>query len=281
MSYKYDRDYLANVGKDTMHILNKTKRYTVEVNVDISDQVDSSVRNTILYRPDFDYESKIGRPPSPPLRMRVEVTDETTIHAALRLAKELYQPQDKIVILNFASARTPGGAFARGNKTQEESLARQTSLMASIGQEKVKEMYEYNATLEGPLYSDYMIYTPGAVVFRGDDNRYLLEPTLTNIITSPAPNLKFMRKQDKMEDVNMALLTRIRKIIQIAVINGNTSIVLGAFGCGDFHNNPNDVAKFFKTVLIDEGYIKFFDVVVFAIYHSETNINTFKKIFNL
>ena len=61
--------------------------------------------------------------------------------------------------------------------------------------------------------------------------------------------------------------------------HGHHAVVLGAFGCGAFMNDPNMVGALFKKWLYDEfqGYFK---KVIFAIYGKEDspNINAFRKI---
>lgn len=271
---------LVDVAHDTLHILNDTKKYTIDgKTVDISEQIANCIEGTILYKPDESFDSQIRRR-SKKRRGHITITNETTIHASIRLVKELNIPEEEIVALNFASARTPGGGLLRGRSAQEESLCRQSSLYASINQAKVQEMYKYNATLEGPLCSDYIIYTPKAVIFRDDNLQYLSDPVLTSIITSPAANLRLMREEDTIDDVHASMTQRIRKIIQIAIVNNNKSIILGAFGCGYFANDPNDVSNYFYKVLIEEKYIDFFDEVVFAIYKSKYNSDAFKETFN-
>lgn len=279
MSYQFTREYLIQIAHDTLNVL-KNKNYTVNgKTIDLSQQIENSVNGTILYPPESSFDSQI-HPLEQKRQGKIVFTNETTTNAVIRLKKELNTPEEDIVALNFASARTPGGAYLRGTKTQEESLARQTTLIASIQQEKTRKMYEYNATLQGPLYSDYMIYTPGAVVFRDDNLKYLPEPVSTSIITSAAANLRFMRDEDTMEEVHQAMIQRIRKILQIAILNNNKTIVLGAFGCGYFANDPYDVANYFKKILIDEKYIDFFDQVIFAIIGRGDNLDVFKEVFN-
>jgi uncharacterized protein (TIGR02452 family) len=53
--------------------------------------------------------------------MAFEVGNETTLHAARRLAQA--EPGGRVLALNFASARHPGGGFLKGSQAQEESLA--------------------------------------------------------------------------------------------------------------------------------------------------------------
>ncbi len=55
---------------------------------------------------------------------------------------------------------------------------------------------------------------------------------------------------------------------------------LCAFGAGAFGGKASMVAKCFKELLIDEGYIDYFDYVVFPIGYSEANFKAFKNEFS-
>ena len=58
------------------------------------------------------------------------------------------------------------------------------------------------------------------------------------------------------------------------------TLVLGAFGCGAFENNPEVVAKAYKTAL--EVFPNVFERITFAVYCSkfdQGNFETFKKTF--
>ena len=64
--------------------------------------------------------------------------------------------------------------------------------------------------------------------------------------------------------------------------NNVDAIILGAFGCGAFHNPPKVVAKAFKTVLLEKRYSNAFYNVIFAVKRSGIyceNINVFEMIF--
>ncbi|MEG5140142.1 MULTISPECIES: TIGR02452 family protein [unclassified Microcoleus] len=54
------------------------------------------------------------------------VRNETTLVGAERTARSYKFA--KIAVLNFASAKNPGGGFIKGAKAQEESLARSSAL---------------------------------------------------------------------------------------------------------------------------------------------------------
>ena len=62
-------------------------------------------------------------------------------------------------------------------------------------------------------------------------------------------------------------------------MNGNEVVVLGAFGCGAFANNPNVVAMAAKEVIRDYQYK--FKVIEFAVYcnlRDDSNFKIFKRV---
>ena len=69
------------------------------------------------------------------------------------------------------------------------------------------------------------------------------------------------------------LKIRIQRILKLAINEKCNAIVLGAFGCGVFENDPDIVAEIFREVLIDEEIGYYFDHVVFAITGSSYNEN--------
>lgn len=71
---------------------------------------------------------------------------------------------------------------------------------------------------------------------------------------------------------------KIRLILSLAIKNDVKNIILGAWGCGVFKNNPVQIANFFKEVL-DEGYNSYFDNVVFAIINDHNSVDNNLEIF--
>lgn len=173
----------------------------------------------------------------------VEVTPETTLEALQRLAST--DP----VWLNFASARNPGGGFLSGAQAQEESLARSSGLYPCIRQ--MSEMYHYNRRNKTLLYSDHMIYSRRVPVFRDDSGRLLDAPYVASIITAPAVNAGTVRRNEPTEVplIRPTMAARLRKILWVASTHGHQTVVLGAWGCGVFGNEPQMVAEFFAEAL--------------------------------
>ena len=74
------------------------------------------------------------------------------------------------------------------------------------------------------------------------------------------------------------MYNRLKKIIQVAKKENVEVLILGAYGCGAFHNPPEIIAALFKD-LLNEYH---FDTVEFAVYCNKddkfSNYNIFKNI---
>jgi uncharacterized protein (TIGR02452 family) len=268
--------------------------------VHIKENMEQAIQNSVLYRPSElsllgeklrkgvcidEQASSAGNQqgtekiPSRGNPARIEVTSETTLAAAARLTLE--EGRTDVVCLNFASAKNPGGGFLGGSQAQEESLARATGLYPCIAQ--MQEMYEYNRKQRSCLYSDHMIYSPEVPVIRDDVDRLLDQYYTTSFITAPAVNAGVVRERNEAtdEEIRLVMKQRIRYVLEVAATQGHRTIVLGAFGCGVFRNEPAQVAAYFNDVLVDEGYKNYFDHIVFAIYDrsaGQRTLETFKRL---
>ncbi|WP_445456459.1 TIGR02452 family protein [Flavobacterium sp. HNIBRBA15423] len=179
-----------------------------------------------------------------------------------------YENNTTIAILNFASAKNPGGGFLGGASAQEESLARSSSLYASLTKDKT--MYEYNKNQRSFLYSDYMIYSPATLFWFNDEGHTLTNEIVVDVITSPAPNKGAMLQQNRTEEIAQieeVFIKRIEHVLHIANQQKIETLILGAWGCGVFRNEPKEVATLFRKV-IEEKYAKAFKKIVFAIRDS-------------
>ncbi|MBO6150860.1 MAG: TIGR02452 family protein, partial [Clostridium sp.] len=66
------------------------------------------------------------------------------------------------------------------------------------------------------------------------------------------------------EELYQLHLQRAKHILHVAAANEAEILILGAFGCGAFMNDPHYVAAAYRDAL--EEYQHCFDVVEFAIY---------------
>jgi uncharacterized protein (TIGR02452 family) len=120
-----------------------------------------------------------------------------------------------------------------------------------------------------------MIYSPDVVFFR-DDYGNLMDHVEINVLTAAAPNNRnVFEKQSVLEAIFCA---RIEKVLKVAIDTGNRNIILGAWGCGAFCNDPEMVAICFDAVIKSTNWD--IDNIVFAIMdtHEEKLISTFRKV---
>lgn len=178
---------------------------------------------------------------------RCEVTNETTLAAARRLVHA--DPTTPVAALNFASAKNPGGGFLNGSQAQEESLARSSALYPSLLQ--AWDFYEQHRASASLLYSDAMILSPHCPVFRDDDGTLLAEPYDVAFITSPAPNAGAIERSqpEELADIPEVFARRSEYILALAAAHGYRRLILGAWGCGVFRNDPVVVAQAFAQHL--------------------------------
>jgi uncharacterized protein (TIGR02452 family) len=200
----------------------------------------------------------------PPTATTFEVVNETTLHAGRRLLEQ--EPGARVLALNFASARHLGGGFLNGSQAQEESLARASGLYPCIAQHR--QMYDANAHFPSTLYTDHMIYSPDVPVFRDDEDELLESIYFLSFVTAPAVNVGARRKNEPGGErrIEPVMLSRMEKVLSLAVVAGHEHLVLGAWGCGVFANDPQQVAGWFHQHLTGAGiYAHAFRKVVFAV----------------
>ena len=192
------------------------------------------------------------------------ITPETTAEAGRRLVQG--EGLGHVAALNFASAKNPGGGFLGGAKAQEEDLARCSALYTC--QLTQRAYYDENRASGSMLYSDHLIYSPAVPFFRDDRLELLERPFLLSILTSPAPNAGEASRQGRNEGgrVNAVLEARAATVLAVAAARGHRTLVLGAWGCGVFRNDPAVVARAFDRWLAHPRFVGAFERVVFAIY---------------
>lgn len=251
--------------------------------VQIGDVVETAVRESKLLAP-AGFPALLAERDAlniPRTNTRFSVQNETTLQAAARLAGYA----GKVFCLNFASAKNPGGGFLTGAQAQEESLARSSALYPCTVQ--MQEMYRTNRATRTCLYTDYMIYSPAVPVFRNDDGALLDTLFTTSFLTAPAVNAGVVRAQEKekIAQIRPVLMARTEKVLSVALVKGYRHLVLGAWGCGVFQNDPAEVAACFSEHLKENPvFSNAFEEVVFAVLdHSADQriIRPFEEQFSL
>ncbi|MFE1266753.1 TIGR02452 family protein [Streptomyces sp. NPDC058758] len=195
---------------------------------------------------------------------RIEVTGESSLAAARRMTTA--DPGRPVAVLNFASARNPGGGYLNGAQAQEEALCRSSALHATLL--RAPAYYEHHRSDRDAFYTDRVIHSPRVPVFRDDRGALLAAPFTVGFLTSPAPNAGVVRRMspERAHRLPAALASRAERVLETAAAEGYRRIVLGAWGCGVFRNDPAGVAGAFKALLTGDGrFAGHFDETVFAV----------------
>ncbi|MBD0418871.1 TIGR02452 family protein [Streptomyces sp. TRM S81-3] len=222
--------------------------------VSIAAAVDAARQGTRMHGP-----GPVEVPPFPPARTVWEVTGESSLEAARRLG-------GRVAVLNFASARNPGGGYLNGAQAQEEALCRASALYTCLL--RARDFYDHHRAHRDPFYTDRVIHSPAVPVFRDDRGRLLDEPYTAGFLTAAAPNAGVVLRTapERAPELPAALAVRAERVLETALAHGYRHVVLGAWGCGVFRNDPAQVAGAFRALLGPGGrFASAFERVVFGI----------------
>jgi uncharacterized protein (TIGR02452 family) len=268
------------IAQNTLEIL-ESGSYTAPSGtlVNLKSEIADCVDRTTYFDPEMlsTLQQEVLSQPAKFDRCEFEVRSETTLESIQRLAA----PDRKVGVLNFASAKNPGGGFLNGAQAQEESLARSSALYPSLL--KGREYYDYHRAQRSLLYSDRMISSPYCPVFKDDDGNLLEHPYFVDFITSPAPNAGMLARNqpEDLEKVEEVLRIRGSKVLSLAAYHNCDALILGAWGCGVFRNSPEMVAQMFADLLKGKFQNRFRQVT-FSIFDSSKDqkvVNAFNQHF--
>ena len=226
--------------------------------------------------------------PKKVLKEKIDVVNMDCIEAARELAEKGLNP----ILLNMANRYMPGGGALKGARAQEECLFRQSNLCLSL--------YQYRSDVAGlvevPVAKEQYpmdrfgggIYSGRVTFFRGGSSEDFelrekpFECAVVSVAAIDGPELDEDGKYTKTS--REITISKIRSILRIARLHGHKTLVLGAFGCGAFHNPPEQMASLFDEVLHEEEFWGAFKLVRFAIidsaYRPTRNFSSFAKVFS-
>lgn len=246
-----DREVAAGLGRSALDAIRTgTYRGPAGEVVDWREAVEAAVLSKRTIPPAYGLPD---RPGAPFPVTEVQVANETTLSAASRLSRAGLRP----LALNFANGVEPGGGFLSGARAQEEGLCRSSALFATL---EGDPMYKAHRPRGLPDSTDWAILSPRVPVFRLDDGTPLPAPWLLDVITCAAPYAPRVGAERSAE----LLQTRIGRVLAIARSTWYDTLVLGAWGCGAFGNDPARTAQDFREAL-DGPFAGAFRHVVFAI----------------
>ena len=173
-------------------------------------------------------------------------------------AEAVSNAKGKACVLDFASYRQPGGGYMNGGWAQEEALCAESNLLPIL--EGLRSVYyEPNKhTMRGGLYSDRALYLTDVMFTTGGGMKK------RDVIVCAAVNRRLALQNHRSEpECDIDMMHRVQTVMQIAAAHEVDTLVLGAFGCGIFGNDPVKVARMFDDWL--QAHPGQFENVVFAI----------------
>ena len=173
----------------------------------------------------------------------------------------------KVAILNMASAKNKGGGVLNGAVSQEECLFHCSNLF------QIPDGFY-------PVALNEFIYTKD-VSFVRDVYYNFMNHIKADVITMPALNLN---NNHDFKTIGLSYeqicLNKINAMLRAALEYGCDNIILGAWGCGVYKNDPNVISKYFKLMLHKNNIFKNFENVVFAIINDKNSVGQNFEIFN-
>lgn len=137
-------------------------------------------------------------------------------------------------------------------------------------------MYEDNLGLSSGMNNDTMTVTD-TLFFRDSSWEFKAEPKHAIVVSSTAVNSNVIKdKRDRM-CIEYMMKNRMTLITRLFVENKCDAIILGAYGCGFFGNDPYVMASIWRGIIRDYG--GYFKNIVFAIPNDkDNNFATFKEV---
>lgn len=187
---------------------------------------------------------------------------------------------EKVVILNFANEDEMGGGYTRGANAQEEDICRVSTLYTYLNTTMGSLFYTFrgcdksipfeisgipketlNTVLPFELDFEYkkhhnvqMLLSENITVFREPVTYKMLdEPYYIDVLTCAAP-INYLKIYGDVSDPSIGMdinviREKIKTMLYVFKRRGYDNIVLGAWGCGAYANDPNYVAQVFKEEL--------------------------------
>jgi uncharacterized protein (TIGR02452 family) len=273
------RERLKRIADETLKAI-ADGVYTLDDNTyDLAHSLSNSKLGTRYYSPDsmLSNWSTMEATSSSAYVTEISILEISTLAGSRMLSK---QAIGTIGVLNFASAKKPGGGFLTGAQAQEESIARSSTLYPTLMTTVGQNFYTlHKRDSKGGYYTHAMIYSPGVIAFRDDDGNWK-EPLTVDVLTSAAVNAGIARKsffgqvagKNVEGQIERVMRERMARILFLFEQQGVPNLVLGSFGTGVFQNNVGTVARIWAELLVapNARFKRSFRRVLFAILGRQT-----------
>lgn len=200
-----------------------------------------------------------------------------------------FRDKVNVTLLNMANANGPGGGWLIGDSAQEEELFRRTNYHRALTPElnPVLNNQLSNRPYHIPFFG--AIFTPEVTVLRDRENQVLApgQRFQVNMIASAALDLRPYSGNEELkrcggEKLDSGIVKnytkqKIQAQLAVSLLQGSKILILGAFGCGAFCNDPLLVSQCYKEVLEEPLFKHAFREVIFAIIdpHKTNNFTAF------
>ena len=184
------------------------------VKVDLVQPIKKMMEDTAFYPDDYPFSQPSSASPT---KTRIVIGEYSTL-VGTRSLTSLASSANDIGILNFASAKKPGGGFLNGAQAQEESIARSSTLYPSLLHPNCTPFYSHWVHHEDPFYTDAMIWSPSVVLFK-NDRGVGKEPVFCAVLTSAAVNAGELRRalNDELERGEMERIMKEARVWEKAL----------------------------------------------------------------
>lgn len=195
---------------------------------------------------------------NPNYETKIVVQNIDTIDCAIQL--------DNPLVLNMASKFKAGGGVRTGATAQEEQLF-------------LRSNYDLTLNKKGfyPMNDDEIIYSPQVVIFKESNTYKDIKPFTLDFIACPAiRDPKLINNLYTDTDRNIMEM-KIEMIFLTAIKFKYVNLVLGALGCGAYHNPTDEVIEIYNKML--NKYKGHFKNIYFAVYSiRDDNYDKFSKL---
>ena len=225
-------------------------------------EIEKTVETAELYEDGYGRELELPEPRFEKTEVRVEWDDAASVASC---------SYGKVCLLDPANYRTPGGNYLGGGWSPEEQICAESNLFPIL--EGLREaFYDGNKhTGRGGLFTDRAVYLSNVIFTTGG----IMQKR--DVLVCAPPNRRFALENHRSEaECDIDLSNRVRTVLHIAAANEVDTLVLPAFGCGFFDNDPSKVAGLFQTWI--EAHPGQFENVVFAI-PGGPSLDVFRQVF--
>lgn len=200
------------------------------------------------------YIDQLPQPDENSTPCKIEVLDIDTLDAA--------QKFDNVVILNMCSEYQAGGGVTAGKSAQEECIFRKTTAYNSLSK------------IHYPLIGS-ILYSPQIHIIKNNKHDDIEAKAISMISVAAIRHPKVIDDDYVFMADKELMASKIESIFKLAVMKNHRNIILGALGCGAYHNPVNPVVSMFKDVLTK--YQGHFDNIVFAVLVAkDTDVENFE-----